>query len=310
MTRDPLMPEVLDGFDRALRRRPARRRRHVPRALGITLLALAAGGTALAAIAPWNPIGSGPDAAVTRKPPTPDQLRTLAVLRRAQTDGDRGPLVTAFLRRSGEGATGGRIRLDYVRHLRDVEVLSSSTVDAGAPLRRRTTRASLYLIPQDGRRAKGLPPGVPKQQFCLAAVFDAWPQGTAPPDLAGARTAGGGAPRRPADLVERVTGGGACGSAHDVRVKGLASGDLTGGRKHGIVPDGVAAVRARTRDDQLVTAKVVNNSYELLAPGRNLPPDPHDRDPRPFAPPLSGQFKSGGYEWLDASGTVIRKMPY
>lgn len=311
MTRDPLLPEVLDGFDRALRRKPVRRRWFAPRTFGIALVGLAVGGTAVAAVAPWNPMGSNSGAATT-SPPPPDQLNTLAVLRRAQTDTDRGPLITAFLKRTGRRPDAGKVRLPFVRHLRDVETtIGVVFTDTGAS-KGTMAKASLYLVPRTARPNPKFDRYSGPLHFCLESVSDSWPDpATVPPVLVERKKRTGEAlAPRPTSLEDRVTGSGTCGSAHNVRMKGLSTGGAFGGNLIGIVPDGVAAVRAKTRDGQPVEARVENNSFQLLAPGRNLPPDPHDRDDRPWAPPLSGQFKSGTYEWLDASGKVIRRMPY
>ena len=309
MTRDPLMPEVLDGFDRALRRTPARRRWFAPRAFGVALVGLALGGTAIAAVAPWNPMGSNSGAATT-SPPPPDQLRTLGVLRRPQTDRDRGALITAMLNRAGLPHEG-KVRLPYVRHLRDVE-MKLGMVLAGGKETGTIGTASLYLVPRTARPNPKFDRYSGPLQFCLSSVYDSWPDpATTPPDIIQqAKQARRPVPARPTALADRLSGGGTCGSAHNVRMKGLSTGGAFSGNVTGIVPDGVSAVRALTRDGQPVQARVTDNSFQLLAPGRNLPPDPHDRDDRPWAPPLSGQFKSGTYEWLDASGKVIRKMPY
>lgn len=309
MTRDPLMPEVLDGFDRALRRKPVRRRWFAQRTFGIAIVGLAIGGTAVAAVAPWNPMGAGSDAATT-SPPPPDQLGTLAVLRRAQTDADRGPLISAMLKRQGKMPHAGKVRLAYVRHLRDGEA-RTGVVLAGTEDRGALARTSVYLVPRAAKRTR-YDGSTGPLQFCLLSVYDSWPDPRiVPRDLAAmADRDHGRRPVRPAELSGRVSGGETCASAHVVRMKGLSSGGAFGGNVFGIVPDGVAAVRALTRDGQPVQADVENNSFQLLAPGRNLPPDPNDRDDRPWAPPLSGQFKSGTYEWLDARGNVIRRMPY
>ncbi len=308
MSRQPLMPEVLDGLTAAVARRRLRRRWMLPRVLGTGLVVLAIGGTAVAAVAPevpWNPFGGDPDPPVTLEPPPADQIGTLAVLRRPQTDADRSPLVTAYLKRYRQA----NVRLGYIRFLREVEV--GPMIVSGSRRYGAVRRASLFLIPQDTRRVKGLPPGMAPQEFCLAAISDSWPEGAPPPNFPPRQGRDGRllVPERPADLVDRVTGGGACGSSHVVRMKGLNSGIW--GRVNGIVPDGVAAVRATTRDGQTVTGRVVNNAYELLAPGRDLPQDGSDTGRgAQLRPPKSGQLKSGTYEWLDASGKVIRRMPY
>ncbi len=320
MSREPLMPEVLDGFTAALVSPRRRRRWFVPRVLGTGLVVLAVGGTAVAAVAPevpWNPFGgrsasvSGPGTPVSLAPPPADQTDTLAVLRRAQNDRDHGPLVSAWLRRFKSGEVDwGRIRIRYVRFLREVEVQSPEALDGRTIGKVR--RGSLYLIPYDAAGVKQSRADFGFEEFCLVALYDDWPAGGPAPDRRGRDPQSGGrrATQRPASLEDRVTGGGPCGSAHTVRIKGLA-GAGSYGRSWGIVPDGVAAVRARTRDGQMVTSRVENNAYELLAPGRDRPQDGSDTGQ--FAerrPPKSGQLRSGSYEWLDASGKVIRRMPY
>ena len=309
MSREPLMPEVMDGLTAAVRRDRPRRRWFLPRVLGAGLVVLAVGGTAVAAVAPevpWNPFGGDPNPPVTLEPPPADQTGTLAVLRRPQTDADRSPLVTAYLKRYRQA----NVRLGYIRYLREVEV--GPMIISGNRRYGDVRRASLFLIPQDTRRVKGMPKGFAPEEFCLAAIYDSWPEGAAPPPFPPPhkdRTGKLVVEPRPAELVDRVTGGGACGSSHVVRMKGIASG--LWGQVNGIVPDGVATVRATTRDGQIVTGRVVNNAYELLAPGRDLPQDGSDTGRgAAMRPPKSGQLKSGTYEWLDASGQVIRRMPY
>ncbi|MDQ8046908.1 MAG: hypothetical protein REI11_20050, partial [Patulibacter sp.] len=78
----------------------------------------------------------------------------------------------------------------------------------------------------------------------------------------------------------------------------------------GVVPDGVAAVRGTTRAGQVVTTRVVNNSFQLLAPGRDSGPDTAANGAsRPDLPSLSGQFKHQSVEWLDENGKVLRHLP-
>lgn len=314
MSREPLMPEVLDGLTAAIQRSRPRRRRFLPHGLGLGLAVVLVSGTAVAAVmpqVPWNPFGGAADAPVSTTPPPPDQLATLAVLRRPQTGRDRTALITAYLKRTGK-RPGAKIRVDYVRALGDVEVGGIGFV--GGRQQARTRLGQLVLTPQerDTTDQSQIAHQLGRFEFCLDVVYDFWPDPAVepapqvwPPDPDAP------APTRPPDLVDRVLGGGTCGDAHVVRMKGLSIGGAMFGRVTGIVPDGVAAVQAQTRDGQLVTAKVVDNAYQLLAPGRNLPQDGSDTGRgADMRPPKSGQFKSGTFRWLDASGAVTRRLPY
>ena len=88
-----------------------------PVAVGLALTAFA--GTAFAAVAIWTPLlgnqqyGYNPGAAATAPPE--DQLDALAVLRRPQTDADRGALSQAALTYINDYTTG--VRTAYVRLL-------------------------------------------------------------------------------------------------------------------------------------------------------------------------------------------------
>jgi hypothetical protein len=103
----------------------ARRRRHLPwltRPIAVGLALAAAGGTAFAAVAIWTPLlgnqqyGYNPGAS-TSAPPQ-DELNALAVLRRPQTDADRGSLTQAALTYINDYTTG--VRTAYVRLLATV----------------------------------------------------------------------------------------------------------------------------------------------------------------------------------------------
>jgi hypothetical protein len=104
------------------RRHPSRRRRRWPWltrpvAVGLTLAAFA--GTAFAAVAIWTPLLGNPQygynpGAATSAPPA-DQLAALAVLRRPQTDADRGALSAAALTYINDYTKG--VRTAYVRLL-------------------------------------------------------------------------------------------------------------------------------------------------------------------------------------------------
>jgi hypothetical protein len=104
----------------------ARRRRRLPwltRPIAVGLALVAVGGTAFAAVAIWTPLlgnqqyGYNPGAS-TSAPPQ-DELNALAVLRRPQTDADRGALTQAALTYINDYTSG--VRTAYVRLLATVD---------------------------------------------------------------------------------------------------------------------------------------------------------------------------------------------
>jgi hypothetical protein len=150
----------------------ARRRRHLPwltRPIAVGLALAAVGGTALAAVAIWTPLlgnqqyGYNPGAS-TSAPPQ-DELNALAVLRRPQTDADRGALTQAALTYINDYTTG--VRTAYVRLL--------ATVDGEA----------YVLVPVEQRDSSGASiratsaPAVP-DALCLYAI-----NSTGPADIGG-----------------------------------------------------------------------------------------------------------------------------
>ncbi|HEX4032949.1 MAG TPA: hypothetical protein VHX66_00760 [Solirubrobacteraceae bacterium] len=109
---------------------PARRRRGfsvrgrwVARPVAIALALVAFAGTAFAAVAIWTPLlgtsqyGYNPGAATS--PPPGDQLAALAVLRRPQTDADRGALSQEALTYINDYTKG--VRTAWVRLLASVD---------------------------------------------------------------------------------------------------------------------------------------------------------------------------------------------
>jgi hypothetical protein len=114
------------GAELAARRRPGRRRVSragrwpwLTRPVAVGLILAACAGTAFAAVAIWTPLlgdpqyGYNPGAATTAPPA--DQLAALAVLRRPQTDADRGALSAAALTYINNYTQG--VRTAYVRLL-------------------------------------------------------------------------------------------------------------------------------------------------------------------------------------------------
>lgn len=112
------MEDFISRYERQLvAARPRRLRLRRPITLGAIGIALVAG-TATAAMAPWTPdLGAGHprEFDISRSAAPEAQLKALAVLRRAQTDVDRGPQATYALRFFSKQT--GRVRADAVRVL-------------------------------------------------------------------------------------------------------------------------------------------------------------------------------------------------
>lgn len=92
--------------------------RRSPRILAITLAVLSVSATALATTAPWQPLfgsSGSPQPNVTGAAPPAQLMNMLSVLRRAQTDKDRGPTTRAALQYFG--ASTQAIYTDYIRFL-------------------------------------------------------------------------------------------------------------------------------------------------------------------------------------------------
>ncbi|HLW94701.1 MAG TPA: hypothetical protein VKS25_04925, partial [Solirubrobacteraceae bacterium] len=141
------------GRSSARRRRGVRvRGRWVARPVAIGLALAAFAGTALAAVAIWTPLlgtsqyGYNPGAATTAPPG--DQLAALAVLRRPQTDADRGAL-------SQEALTYIN---DYTKGVRTAWVRLLATIDGEA----------YVLVPVEERDATASTGGAPATSQPLA----------------------------------------------------------------------------------------------------------------------------------------------
>lgn len=310
------MPEVLKSFEVALVRQqaaPARRRRRMLRGAGLTVVLALASGTALAATGRWDPFWDGhhdPRSFVLTPPPEL-QSASLAVLRRTQDNRDRNELLSAFLQRTSRDA---RVRLPYVRFLRTLT--PTTQVGPRGRVFDADRRQIFVLIPRDlaVRPMRGAQPDAPRGSdqdtgrnwLCAWTVEDNWPVNADRPTV-DLTPPGAARPPRPANLADRVTGGGGCATIQDIRTKGMLSGTFATGALYGLVPDGVSTVRGRTVAGQIITAKVENNSFELLAPApdRNQPATTPTR--MGYSVP-SGRFKHGTIEWVAADGRVIRRI--
>jgi hypothetical protein len=212
------------------RRRPHFSRPAVTVLVGIGLLA----GGAAAATTPWSPdLGSDHprDFAVDASPPPADQLRTLGVLRRAQTAADREVAQSYALRFFG-GDTRA-VRTDFVRTLGGGGAAGSAAVLV--PVR-------TYQAQRVVNDASGKPVPVSATAHDGLCLF------------VGDSGAGGGQ---------------GCHSLADVeagRVRG-ALGSIENARLFGLVPDGVAQVRVRRASTPPTLVTVEDNFYDItLAP--------------------------------------------
>ena len=143
-------------------RRPAHRwLPRISRPLAIGLALLTAGTAAAAAV--WLPtLGDtryGYNPGVDTSAPPPAELGRLAVLRRAQSDADRGPLAQTALTDIGEGSIG--VRTAYVRLL--------AADSAGA----------FVLVPVAERRATATGPAI-ADALCVYHVAATGPDAAAP----------------------------------------------------------------------------------------------------------------------------------
>jgi hypothetical protein len=247
----PLLPELSDnlatGAERlAVSPAPARRARRTRLVALGTVAVLAASGVAAAATGVWSPqVGDGTDpASLAVDAPPQAQLDALAVLRRAQTDADRGENSEYTLKFFG--SLRG-VRLDYVRLLGTqaggagyVLVSAASEGTDGVVAQMRATKAR-----QEGRPA----PAATRNPLCLFAR-----------DPAGS---GGGVS---CFTLQQVLAGRA--------VMGRSSGSRGPAAAFGLVPDGVAQVRAGDGPGAPV-ADVRDNFFELTTPsgeGAGAPP--------------------------------------
>ncbi|WP_445150675.1 hypothetical protein [Baekduia sp. Peel2402] len=235
--RDPhpqlLMPELQQALAQAVRaERPqgAIQRRRRLRTGGLALAAVLCSGTAaVAATSGWNPFGGdNPDPPTVATAAVPgEQTAALGVLRRAQTDADRSPEVSAAINRLRARNVGG-VHTDGVR------VLSTSG------------EGVTFLVPVTRQVTDGTPDVVREDVICLATAT--------PAHTVAGREVGAGTTYR-------------CGDLADIRAGKLVSGAQWGGRLEltGIAPDGAAAVRIPMRGGPSITAKIADNGFRVEA---------------------------------------------
>jgi hypothetical protein len=283
-----LMPEIHDALARAVATRANRRRWWHPSRRGglLAIGAIIVSGTAVAATTGWQPILGSPDRGtppLAAKAGVPaDQLAALAILRRPQTDADRGPLVQSALRVLTRQTING-IHTDAIR------------VIFHGP------RQLAVLIPAErvGHPVKGVPSSKTIQRHALCLMSTSYQQ---------ARTwkfTQHGKPKtihRPAGYPGWSM---SCGGLDMLRTTGLQTGTspqpsgglIVNGRpahltinRVTLVPDGVARVTVRLRHGRSITVPVRDNVYRYTI--RDSP-------------------ASMGTIWFDAAGRRIdhRKRP-
>jgi hypothetical protein len=246
-----LMPEIHDALARAVATRSGRRRWwHPSRRAGLLALgAIIVSGTAVAATGGWHPIlgsdhGTPPLAANAGVPA--DQLAALAILRRPQTDTDRGPLVQSALRVLSRHMING-IHTDAIR------------VIFHGP------RELTVLVPAEriGHRVKGVAASktIQRDVLCLMSASS--------PDARTWTVTQRGKPKTIRVPAGYTGWGMTCGGLDMLRTTGIQTGTSPGPglpklpavRRVTLVPDGVARVTVRLRHRRSVTVPVRDNVY-------------------------------------------------
>jgi hypothetical protein len=297
-----IIPEVFDALDRAVRSNAQRRRAprwRRPQAL-VLVFSVVTAGTALAATS-WLPqVGDDQRGhpALSSSPVPADQATALAVLRRAQTEADRGPQVEQVLRLLGsqvDGVLAHGIRLLAAR-------------DDGAivlvPVQRRTVPGANGSTERDllcveyltGLGAASPPasntsphpprPGEPTTTVTGHLIEPSSTQ-SSPPDAAttappspppdAATTAPQSPPLDAATTAPATDGSVAssCGDTSDLRQGHITGGASRGdGQFHiyGLVPDGVERVVVKLADGTTQVATVQSNAYDIRVEGPEAVP--------------------------------------
>lgn len=236
-----LNPQQAPATEERVRRRivaaltgpPARRRLRRLSRRGAGLLGvgiLLAGGTAIAATAPWSPQLGAADrghATLATTAVPGDQTAALAVLRRPQTDADRTPEVEALLKLVMAPRQFGGVHLDSLRLL----------------AKRPEGIAVLVAAERTGTNDPGYPPEVRHDQLCLLTSSNhSWVKGK---------------------QVPMKSAGAKCGTVADIAAGKMMMGAQWEGRMgaSGLVPDGVTRVEIPLTGGPTLKLDVVNNTY-------------------------------------------------
>ena len=243
-----LIPELHDALARAVAApRPARGRWWRPsrRAGLLAVGAVVVTGSALAATTGWHPVlgHQGRDRPREANNGVPAaQLAALGVLRREQTNADRGPQVQAVLRLLMRQEING-IHTDAIRTLR----------------RQRNLVTMLVPVERVGRRLPDHPSSVQRHVLCVFYGVQNTPPTTTVKDHGKTRT------------VPNLTGdgpsaGSVCGDLNRLHTTGIGAATRTDNGTwltSALVPNGVARVIVRLRHHRKVTATVHDNYYEV-----------------------------------------------
>jgi hypothetical protein len=273
---DALSNDLAAASERLARRELALRRRARVAAIAVTGV-LALGGAGAAASSLWSPrlgddrIGHPSESS---SPPPSDQLAQLGVLRRAQTDADRGASSLAALRDSGSDEFKG-VRTDYVRLLATGDKgegfvlvpVQRYGADAGAG----SIENALCLFAQDPADGFGISCFSTEQVLSGRALMGTRPTPQMVP---------GGAPV--VDATGKPT-------ARRMRpaIVGMNPPSSTPMQLFGMVPDAVASVQIAHAGGDTVTASVHDNFFDAKLPGSDVSKGPPE------------------IRWLDASGRMV-----
>ncbi len=242
-----LIPELHDALARAVAVPHAGRQRRWRPSRRAGLLALGAvvvTGSAVAATTGWHPVlGSNerdrPREANTSVPAA--QIAALGVLRREQTDADRGPQVQSVLRLLMRQEING-IHTDAIRILR----------------RHRNLVTMLVPVERVGGRDAGHPSSLQRHALCVFYGVQNAPPTTTVNDHGKTRTI---------PNIPGLSAGQVCGDLDKLKTTGIGAATRTdNGRQwltSALVPDGVARVIVRLRQHRKVTAAVHDNYYEV-----------------------------------------------
>lgn len=218
------------------RRRPLSRR-----AAWVAAGAFLVAGTATAAVGPWSPLlGSGDDRPSISTTPVPgDQEAALAVLRRPQTDEDRGPDVQQTLKLIGPQLHG--IRTSSIRRLAEVPGGAAITL----------VSTSRYGDDADPTPYPGS--GIASDPLCVV-----YPAIDAVHNPSKSVTSAAAGCWKKAEID--------AGRAHAMAPRGDA-----GLYVYGLVPDGVSKVVGVWQDGQTATSDVRDNFFEFAASSSGAP---------------------------------------
>lgn len=257
---EAVLPEVQRALHDAIVQGKVDTRQWIRRPLFVVpAVVLALGSTALAATGAWRPLLGNerlghPTSSRSEVPA--EQLQMLGVLRRPQTDADRGPQVENMLRnalsnRSEAGGVTG-VRTDSIRRIAA------------------TSKSTWIMVPVKRVAAPKRVPGTANERDMICVLM--------------------GEPPSSGKGFSKVGYGRSCRSTQDIALGRLAGGAAFGRHLQlwGVVPDGVAKVKARLRGGNGITATVRDNAYVIDAT-------------------IPERAWIGHYIWYDRNGSELRR---